>query len=555
VLGTLAAEGQLDNLVIDEVHMVDAWGAYFRVDFQMLSGVRKTWLSAPGARLRTILLTATLTPQSRGDLSGLFPPQAGAGVWELVSQRLRPEMVYFDRRFTDEGERDRAVREALWRLPRPAILYVTERADAEQWHRKFTQEGFRRIGCFHGDTRPRRRRELLEQWRADDIDLMVATSAFGLGVDKPDVRAVVHACFPENMNRYYQEVGRGGRDGWTAVCLLLPTGRDEEVAFGLCPKLMTTDLLKKRWQAMWDADSRKPVPGADHVWLLDPASIRQGMLGQRTGRENVLWNKRLLLQLQRAGALELRGIRYEYPTEGDEPPRELIEAEIKINPTTTRVAEVVETPRKQELEAAEQGLRLVAEYLRCRRCIAKLLAGLYGEETQLVCGGCRWCRKHRVPHRDCPALEWEGIPRGEAPSVVTLVGECPNPFSEEDAFGQALRGCLERMHVRRFLTAEPYLTRVSDLLGRLYGILPKYLRTPYRLDSLDAGSVELLPREVGVVFHPGRPLEHAFRILGGREVAHWFRAPLTVADLRTPLAAHGVLDIAVRPRPEDWFRL
>jgi len=387
VLETFAVQGQLDNLVIDEVHMVDAWGAYFRVAFQMLSGVRKTWLSAPGARLRTILLTATLTPESRGDLSGLFPPQAGAGSWEVVSQRLRPEMVYFDRRFTDEGERDVAVREALWRLPRPAILYVTERADAEQWHRQLTEDGFRRIGCFHGDTRPGRRSELLDQWRADDIDLMVATSAFGLGVDKPDVRAVLHACFPENMNRYYQEVGRGGRDGWSAVCILLPTGRDEEVAYGLCPKLMTTDLLKERWQAMWDADSRKSVPGADNVWLLDPASVRQGMLGQRTGRENVLWNKRLLLQLQRAGALELRGIYYEYAADGDEPPRELIEAELKINPTRARVAEAVEVPRRQELEAAEKGVKLVGEYLRCKRCVAKLLAGLYGEETQLVCGG------------------------------------------------------------------------------------------------------------------------------------------------------------------------
>ena len=77
------------------------------------------------------------------------------------------------------------------------------------------------------------RKDLLNDWKGNRIDLMVATSAFGVGVDKADVRTVIHACYPENLDRYYQEVGRSGRDGYSSVCLLIPTEMDKDIARNL----------------------------------------------------------------------------------------------------------------------------------------------------------------------------------------------------------------------------------------------------------------------------------------------------------------------------------
>ena len=84
LLSREASAGRFDNLVVDEVHIVETWGAFFRVDFQMLAGVRRSWMEGPGSRLRTLLLTATLTEAGRADLRQLFPPAVTAPLLELV---------------------------------------------------------------------------------------------------------------------------------------------------------------------------------------------------------------------------------------------------------------------------------------------------------------------------------------------------------------------------------------------------------------------------------------------------------------------------------------
>lgn len=553
LLNREAGAGRLDNLVVDEVHIVETWGAYFRVDFQMLAGVRRSWMEGPGSRLRTLLQTATLTEVGRADLRQLFPPAATSPLIELVGQRLRPEMVYFDRLFQTENDRDQAVLEALRYLPRPAILYVTEVEDAREWHRRLSEEsGYCRLGCFHGETRTRDRRRLLDAWRADQVDLMIATSAFGLGVDKRDVRTVLHACFPEDMNRYYQEVGRGGRDGWSTVCLLLPTVRDFEVALGLGPRYMTPELLQLRWGAMWQREFARPTSITDNVWKLNPAAVRAGMLGRRTGNENVRWNKRLLLQLHRAGLLRLRDVTYEYPEDADQERREWIEVELCFNPDSPNVGEMVERPRIVEVAEARRGLEMVKDYLSGRECITRVLRRLYGPGTQRVCGGCRACRRGGHEPRECPPLLWERSQSVPPTPRSILVGGCPQPWRDgEGAFLTFIRDCMERKNVRRFAAAPDRLVRLMPLFDRLYATLPAYLRVPYRIDP---PPVEPLAGESLVLLHFDRLLEDALPTRGGRESIHCFSPPLTAQDLRYALQRHEVAELEYRDRPERWLR-
>ena len=207
-----AASGTLKYLVIDEAHVVDQWGDGFRPAFQSLSGVRHGLLrhmeSIGSEPFRTILMSATLSPNTVATLETLFGP---ADRVQMVSAvHLRPEPRYLARRVGSRDEKLRVVLELLRHAPRPFILYVTERRDAREWLEILRREGHVRLACFHGETPDSEREKIIADWVADRLDGIVATSAFGVGMDKGDVRTIVHATVPESLDRLYQEVGRGG---------------------------------------------------------------------------------------------------------------------------------------------------------------------------------------------------------------------------------------------------------------------------------------------------------------------------------------------------------
>ena len=225
-----ARRGFLRQLIVDEAHIVDQWGTDFRSSFQDLAGMRQGLLDVCDVPFTTLLLSATFTEGTLRTLKSLF---GRPGPFEHVSSvRLRPEPSYWWSISDDRNERERRVLEALRHLPRPTILYASEREDVKNWYALLKEQGYRRLDMMTGESTSDDRQRVLDQWDKDELDIVVATSAFGLGIDKGDVRAVVHACIPEDINRFYQEVGRGGRDGRASVSLLLayrnPLDRDEK---------------------------------------------------------------------------------------------------------------------------------------------------------------------------------------------------------------------------------------------------------------------------------------------------------------------------------------
>ena len=219
--------GHISALVIDEAHLVDAWGGVFRPDFQFLAGLRTELLAAaPAPKFRTLLLTATLTASAASVLRALFV-DAGEPLPVVAAPSMRPEHDYWTPGIIlDASTRDGYLEEAVDCLPRPLIVYTTERADAYRHFERLRARGYRRIGWMSGESSTDERLALLNRWSAGVCDIVVATSAFGLGVNNAEVRAVVHACVPEGIDRFYQEVGRSGRDGRAAVSLVLPTAAD-----------------------------------------------------------------------------------------------------------------------------------------------------------------------------------------------------------------------------------------------------------------------------------------------------------------------------------------
>jgi ATP-dependent DNA helicase RecQ len=547
VIEEAASASRLENLVIDEAHIIETWGAYFRIDFQMLSTLRSKWMKLSGATLRTFLLSATFTPQCREMLQKLF---GTGGEWhEFISHRLRPEMIYYYHQFQSDEDRNDAVREAAWRLPRPAIFYTTEVKEAKALFRSLTkEEGFVRVGCFHGETRAAERRSLLYRWRADEIDIMVATSAFGLGVDKADVRAVLHACFPENLHRYYQEVGRGGRDGASAVCILMPTKRDIEVAKGLTPKLLTEEVIQKRWEGLWEV--READSEDENIWRLRTDSKRTELLGTRTWSETIQWNKRLILQLLRARKLELLEIKYS-PEEKGRDLTEWLTVKVNFPPASPRVGASISAQREEELSISQLGFLQMEEYLKGRRCIGRILRDLYGRSTQRVCGACRVCRQQERQLDYCPKLQY-GLHESTRTDYKVVIN-CPNPFyrNTEAAFIKLIRMIVDRKQIRRF-GCDPVL---RDALLKLFGrAFRKDDPQSYRIDALNTDPpFDILPDEKITLLHIDHLDPEALRFSRGREVIHLICSGVRYIDSndRYPLESQNA---SLEPDPEFWLR-
>lgn len=304
-----ARSGRLRHIVIDEAHMVVEWGDDFRPDFQLLVPLvrRLRELDEEGrkpasSQLSCVLMSATLTKSTISELENAFGT-AGAELSMIENVYVRPQSDYWLAKANDPDEKNRLVFLALNRLPRPLILYTTKRDDASDFYDLVRAGGCLRSAMIRGgDMSTAVGARVLRQWNAGDLDVVIATSAFGLGVSNDAVRTVLHACVPESIDRFYQELGRAGRDGRAAVSMMIYIDKDLAVAERLATAApLTLSLAKKRWEAMWDGG--QPVPGIASMYAV-PLTARHREIRQDTDA-NEAWNMRTLLLMQRAGVVQV----------------------------------------------------------------------------------------------------------------------------------------------------------------------------------------------------------------------------------------------------------
>ena len=416
-----AAERDLIKaLVIDEAHIVSDWGDGFRPAFQSIAGLREYLLSlSPLDGFPTILLSATFTSASLDLLKRLF---GAPGPFKVISANiLRPEPTYWSAYCWDSTQKEVRLLEALRNLPRPIVVYTTKVDDANHLTGTIKDDGISRIDTYTGPTNPRRKRSLSDRWRNMDIDIMVATSAFGLGINQSDVRTIVHACMPETVDRYYQEVGRGGRDGNASMALMLYTQTDIEIAGGMSKEtLIGADRGWQRWSAMFNnnrpiKDESTTISNTFSVPIDIPPSLVNEHDINMTNTQNRNWHLRTLALMVRANlikwSLELptqREIDQVNAKSGDDESEDLnrqiavVTIEDNLHLVEEHWKECVENARQSETKIDKQAWELFRKLIEDRdsRCMAEVLSDAYELDRSqggvvpitLACGGCAFCR-------------------------------------------------------------------------------------------------------------------------------------------------------------------
>jgi ATP-dependent DNA helicase RecQ len=345
------AQAEPSLFVVDEAHCISAWGHDFRPDYLRLGSAVER-LGSP----RVLALTATASPPVRDEIIERLRLRDPV---QLVRGFDRPNLHLSVEAFRDEDQKREAVVLRAMGEQKPGIVYTATRKSAEALAQVLADYGMT-AAAYHAGMRASARSQVQDAFLDGSLDVVVATTAFGMGIDKADVRFVIHAEVADSIDSYYQEIGRAGRDAQRAEAVLFY--RPEDLGLRTFFASATPDVQKLRKVATLVQHADGPVQPTEVAREMDVSATRLA------GLVNLL---------EQAGAVEVRADgALDEPDNAPAPPD-----------AAALAAELAESHKKVERSRVEM-MRGYAETSGCRR---QYVLAYFGEAYDEQCGYCDNC--------------------------------------------------------------------------------------------------------------------------------------------------------------------
>ncbi len=351
-------------MVVDEAHCVSSWGTDFRPDYLRLADVRHDLGDPP-----VLAMTATASGPVRSEIIErlrMHDPDV------QVHGVDRPEIRLLVRRHESEAEKRAAVVDEARSWTAPGLVYVATRAETTRYAEEIAADG-RQVAAYHAGLSSKERRAVHDRWRAGELDVVVATSAFGMGIDRADVRFVLHATTSESLDAYYQEVGRAGRDGEPATTALHYRAEDLGLRRFFTKRSVSESALRTVWRAV------RSTPGLSVGELATKVNQPRRSV---TRLVNDLADARLVDTVDGVRAVQ------------------------EVGPKRA-VAAVRETLTSRE-RIAESRLAMMRAYAETSHCRRRVLLEYFGVEAPEWCGNCDGCERHDAHQEEERAQQHAG---------------------------------------------------------------------------------------------------------------------------------------------------